>query len=319
MRPFPIIPIIPSLLARVAAWLRPAATHRESRPTPRAPAPVVVPAPRSRPAPRSLAVIRSARLRTTDGDRLFTVLATCRAGRRRFVLTSSGDCSQSSRAALGLDAFERLLADAERYDERVVLLVRDARLLAALRESAAAFPRIDLVASPGVDPLGRLDAAARERLHAQAAPAAAAPVSTRPVSPLRVGTDASKSRRRGVGLGVATERGEVTARFVGQTTDILHGELQAIGLALDSYPGRPLLIESDSLNAVRYLTERSRPSNPSTPRPSPRSWRACGRRRRGSCGSAGTTAMSSTRPPTAPPGPRGASTSSASGPTGWTG
>jgi ribonuclease HI len=252
--------IVLTILRRLVARFRPAATVQEPAPAPAPESPVVVPGPR-RPGPRTLAVIRSAKLTTRDGERLFTVLATFRAGRREFTVRCSADLSQESRCALGLDAFERLLADVERHGERVVLHVHDARLRAALAESAVAFPRIDLVATQGVDPLGRLNVAARERLHAEGTAAPSPVRQVKVVAPLRVGTDASKSRRRGVGVGLATERGEIRARFFTRTADIVHGELQAIEFALDSYLGRPLLIESDSLNAVRYLTERSQPSN----------------------------------------------------------
>ncbi|MEQ7845757.1 RNase H family protein [Nocardioides kribbensis] len=252
--------IVFAFLRRFATRLRPAASRQEPAPRPAAPAPVVVPAPR-RPGPRTLAVIRMAQLTVRDGERLVAVLATSRAGRREFTLRCSADLSQGARAGLGLDAFERLLADAEQRDERVVLHVHDRCLMGALLESASAFPRIDLVATLGEDPLGRLNAASIARLNSEAV---AVPAPTRrvtQVAPLRVGTDASKSRRRGVGVGLATERGEIRARFFAQTSDVLQGELQAIEFALDSYPGRPLVIESDSLNAVRYLTERSRSSN----------------------------------------------------------
>lgn len=259
MNPFHLIVTV---LRRVIVRVRPVPAP-ETAPTvaPEAPA---VPAPR-RLGPRTMAVIRSATLRTRDGERIVTVLATCRAGRREFTVRCSSDLSQESRCALGLDAFERLLADAERHAERVVLHVHDARLRTALAESAAAFPRIDLANTQGLDPLGRLDVAARERLRAESvvapAPSAAPARQVRVGPPLRVGADASKSRRPGVGVGVATERGELRATFFARTADIVHGELRAIEFALESYPDRPLLIESDSLTAVRYLASDSQPSN----------------------------------------------------------
>lgn len=142
------------------------------------------------------------------------------------------------------------------------------RFLTLVNPFAAAFPLATIHAAcpPAMTPLYRAVDRARttafDRIRSEVEAAKNIRVSVestevRPV-PLVLGTDASVGRgRRGAGIACVDEDGRYAVRYLPRTASILVAELQAIELALDTFPGRDLHIRCDSLNAVNAVHRAS--------------------------------------------------------------
>ncbi|WP_114718267.1 RNase H family protein [Rhodococcus sp. AG1013] len=167
-----------------------------------------------------------------------------------------GDATDASYFAAALDAFSFLL-DVSTGADPTLLHLTDNTLRKEIGDVLDAFPSVKIagVARGAVAELSRValdvldnDAGTRmaaheelERLRIAALPE------------LTVATDASKSRRRGVGVACVSEEGDRHQRMVPNVKSVPAGELLAIELAIDRFTDRRLRILSDSRTALQHL------------------------------------------------------------------
>jgi ribonuclease HI len=140
---------------------------------------------------------------------------------------------------------------------RLDVYLASRRFLTIVAPFAAAFPSASVHSAlpPGMATLhravDRARSAARDRMRAEAKAPLSIKVMKARSMPLVLGTDASVRRGRcGAGIACVGEDGRHAVRYLPGTSNVLVAELEAIELALATYPGRDLHIRSDSLNAV---------------------------------------------------------------------
>ncbi|WP_137723540.1 RNase H family protein [Prescottella subtropica] len=157
----------------------------------------------------------------------------------------------------GLDAFTLLLDVAAAASEPILLHVTDNTLRKEIAAVVDAFPSVTLVdVARGTfldltrTALTVLDADDRARA-TDLAEHELARIAALPE--LTVATDASKSRRRGVGVACVSEDGVRHQMMVPDVTTVLEGELLAIELAVARFPGRRLHILTDSQASLQHL------------------------------------------------------------------
>ncbi|MGO4204000.1 ribonuclease H family protein [Rhodococcus sp. TAF43] len=204
-----------------------------------------------------LAVIHARKNRCLDGG-LARAVAVWQANDETHTrLFVRDDATDASYFAAALDAFSFLLDLSATRAEPILLHLTDNTLRKEIDHVLDAFPSITIVgvARGAVADLSRVgldaldaDAGARttareelERLRIAALPE------------LTVATDASKSRRRGVGVACVSEEGNRHQRMVPNVKTVLTGELLAIELAIDRFTDRRLHILTDSQAALQHL------------------------------------------------------------------
>ena len=167
------------------------------------------------------------------------------------------DASDGSYYGAGLDAFTLLLELSAASSEPLLLHVTDGTLRREIAAVVDAFPTVTIagvargtILQLTLTALDVLDADDRDRTavdeERERARIAALPE-------LTVATDASKSRRRGVGVACVSTDGVRHQRMVPNVTTVLEGELLAIELAIDRFEGRRLHILTDSQAALQHL------------------------------------------------------------------
>ncbi|RDI35732.1 RNase H superfamily protein [Rhodococcus sp. AG1013] len=203
-----------------------------------------------------LAVIHARKNRCLDGG-LARAVAVWQANDETHTrLFVRGDATDASYFAAALDAFSFLL-DVSTGADPTLLHLTDNTLRKEIGDVLDAFPSVKIagVARGAVAELSRValdvldnDAGTRmaaheelERLRIAALPE------------LTVATDASKSRRRGVGVACVSEEGDRHQRMVPNVKSVPAGELLAIELAIDRFTDRRLRILSDSRTALQHL------------------------------------------------------------------
>jgi len=172
-------------------------------------------------------------------------------------LFTHGDASDASYYGAGLDAFALLLEISVATCEPILLHVTDNTLRREIGAVVDAFPSVTIVGVARgaimdltLAALDVLDADDRER-QAAAEERELARIAALPE--LTVATDASKSRRRGVGVACVSEEGNRHQRMVPNVKTVVAGELLAIELAIDRFTDRRLHILTDSQSALQYL------------------------------------------------------------------
>lgn len=172
-------------------------------------------------------------------------------------LFARDDASDGSYYGAGLDAFTLLLELSAASSEPLLLHVTDGTLRREIAAVVDAFPTVTIagvargtILQLTLIALDVLDADDRDRTavdeERERARIAALPE-------LTVATDASKSRRRGVGVACVSADGVRHQRMVPNVTTVLEGELLAIELAIDRFAGRRLHILTDSQLALQHL------------------------------------------------------------------
>ncbi|WP_051919251.1 RNase H family protein [Prescottella defluvii] len=167
------------------------------------------------------------------------------------------DATEASYFAAALDAFSFLLDLSAAGAEPILLHVTDNTLRKEIAYVLDAFPSVTMagVARGAVADLSRTgldaldaDAGARTAAHEELERLRIAALPE-----LTVATDASKSRRRGVGVACVSEEGGRHQRMVPNVKTVVTGELLAIELAIDRFTDRRLHILTDSRAALQYL------------------------------------------------------------------
>ena len=204
-----------------------------------------------------LAVIHIRRNQSVRGElsRAAAAWQTHRATDTR--LFAREDASDASYFGAGLDAFSLLLEVSVATSEPILLHVTDNTLRKEIGAVVDAFPSVTIagvargaIMDLTLRALDVLDADDRDRQLAQEERErqriAALPE-------LTVATDASKSRRRGVGVACVSEDGLRHQKMVPHVKTVLAGELLAIELAIDRFTAHPLHILTDSKGALQLL------------------------------------------------------------------
>ncbi|WP_430331413.1 ribonuclease H family protein [Rhodococcus sp. ACT016] len=167
----------------------------------------------------------------------------------------------------GLDAFALLLEISVAISEAILLHVTDNTLRKEISAVVDAFPSVTIagvargaIMDLTLVALDVLDADDRDR---QAAQEERERERVAALPELTVATDASKSRRRGVGVACVSEEGNRHQKMVPHVKTVVAGELLAIELAIDRFIDRRLHILTDSQAALQYLGV----TNPDRPLP----------------------------------------------------
>ncbi|WP_157109538.1 RNase H family protein [Rhodococcus sp. WMMA185] len=167
------------------------------------------------------------------------------------------DASDASYYGAGLDAFTLLLEISAATSEPILLHITDSTLRKEISGVVDAFPSVSLVGANRsavleltLAALDVLDADSRDQ---EAALEERERERIAALPELTVATDASKSRRRGVGVACVSEEGVRYQRMVPKVATILEGELLAIELAIVRFEDRRLHILTDSQPALEHL------------------------------------------------------------------
>ncbi|MCA1004396.1 RNAse HI domain-containing protein [Rhodococcus hoagii] len=204
-----------------------------------------------------LAVIHIRRNQGARAELVRAVAAWRTGGVTESRLFTYGDASDASYYGAGLDAFAQLLEISVARSQSLVLHVTDNRLRNEICAVVEAFPSVTVVGVARgaimeltLAALDVLDSDDRDRLVAYEAREceriAALPE-------LTVATDASKSRRRGVGVACVSEEGTRHQKVFSNVKTVSAGELLAIELAVDRFTNRRLHILTDSQAALQHL------------------------------------------------------------------
>ncbi|BCN62835.1 hypothetical protein RE9431_12900 [Prescottella equi] len=204
-----------------------------------------------------LAVIHIRRTQATNRDRSRAVAVWQTDAATETRLFVRDDASDGSYYGAGLDAFTLLLELSAASSEPLLLHVTDGTLRREIAAVVDAFPTVTIagvargtILQLTLTALDVLDADDRDRTavdeERERARIAALPE-------LTVATDASKSRRRGVGVACVSADGVRHQRMVPNVATVLEGELLAIELAIDRFAGRRLHILTDSQQALQHL------------------------------------------------------------------
>lgn len=162
--------------------------------------------------------------------------------------------------AASLDAFEYLVEIAAEMGESLTLYISDNRLRRKLMSVLGSFPTVTVV-DVARGSLLQLSNIASDSLDAdtRAREIPPPPDRRRPKikrlnrKELTIATDASKGRRKGVGIACISESGKWYQAIGTTATSVLEGELLAIELAIDNFRGHPLHILTDSQDALQRL------------------------------------------------------------------
>ncbi|WP_127945349.1 RNase H family protein [Rhodococcus spongiicola] len=222
-----------------------------------------------------LAVIHIRRYSSTQDDLVRAVAAWQVNGAVSTRQFEYADATDASYYRAGLDAFALLLDMSTVTSEPILLHITDNKLRNEIDAVVESFPSVTIVdvargavldlTHAALDTLvshHRYLVAADEELERAAAEEERARVAAEeerereritalPV--LTVATDASKSRRRGVGVACVSEDGVRHQKMVPNVTTVLEGELLAIELAIDRFAERRLHILTDSQRALQHL------------------------------------------------------------------
>lgn len=203
-----------------------------------------------------LAVIHARKNRCLDGG-LARAVAVWQANDETHTrLFVRDDATDASYFAAALDAFSFLL-DVSTGADPTLLHLTDNTLRKEIGDVLDAFPSVKIagVARGAVAELSRValdvldnDAGTRMAAHEELECLRIAALPE-----LTVATDASKSRRRGVGVACVSEEGDRHQRMVPNVKSVPAGELLAIELAIDRFTDRRLHILSDSRTALQHL------------------------------------------------------------------
>lgn len=225
-------------------------------------APAKTPSPTTPPAPtplfEMLAVVHLRRLRL-DGQDVTLAAAVLDGpnGQSRETFMHAGHTTEA-RYGAALDAFAHLYRQAQTLAQPLPVHIADSGVRRELAAVEGSFPQVRLV--PGArgrfvrllaDASEKLSECVRGEQDSHAEPAAVAPAD---LPELVVATDASKSRRRGVGIAYVTADGVHGRHYVPEVRSVFAGELLAIERALRRFPGRRLHVLTDSLHAVDLLS-----------------------------------------------------------------
>ncbi|MEV0945334.1 RNase H family protein [Rhodococcus sp. NPDC049939] len=167
------------------------------------------------------------------------------------------DASDASYYGAGIDAFTLLLEISAATSEPILLHITDNTLRKEISAVIDLFPTVTIVGVArgaildlSFAALEVLDADRRDR---EAAREERELERIAALPELRVATDASKSRRRGVGVACVSEDGVRYQRMIPNVATVLEGELLAIELAIARFPDRRLHILTDSKASLAHL------------------------------------------------------------------
>ncbi|MFM1723489.1 RNase H family protein [Rhodococcus sp. PAM 2766] len=189
---------------------------------------------------------------------LVRAVATWRtAGDTESRLFTYDDASDASFYGAGLDAFALILEISVAVSEPILLHVTDNKLRSEIVAVVGAFPSVTMagVARGAVVQLSlaALDVLDADNLDRQAVAAARECEQIAALPDLVVATDASKSRRRAVGVACVSKEGDRHQKMLPNIKSAVAGELLATELAVDRFTGRRLHILTDSQAALQYL------------------------------------------------------------------
>ncbi|WP_433610892.1 ribonuclease H family protein [Prescottella agglutinans] len=204
-----------------------------------------------------LAVIHIRRNQDVEVELVRAVVSWRTDGGAESRLFTHDDASDASYYGAGLDAFALLLEISVATSEPILLHVTDNTLRKEIGAVVDAFPSVTIVGVARgaimdltLAALDVLDADDRER---QAAAEERERARIAALPELTVATDASKSRRRGVGVACVSEEGNRHQKMIPGIKTVVAGELLAIELAIDRFIDRRLHILTDSQAALQYL------------------------------------------------------------------
>lgn len=167
-----------------------------------------------------------------------------------------------------LDAVAHLVALAD-FDAAEAgptrVFVADRVVREALLGYAASFPALRLVTDPDAEDCtllakarrlaARRDAPTTSPSHTAPRPATRADAVAPAPEPLTVATDASRGRIPGLGLACIAEDGRHAVAYRAASESIHAGELRALQLALETFPGGQLRLLTDSRLAVAWIAD----------------------------------------------------------------